>query len=607
MAEIVRGCDVNRDTAGTRSPERVGQRFPTDLDPLEMSDVPDSLEERARAWYAIHFEEIVDAILAAVRPHLRSDHSLAFVRSIIHGHLRGIVSGIFSPPIAPLFIRGIGLEMAEFCHGDPAALTDFRLALSDAVVRNLPLDMAPLVAPRFEALLTEIVWGYAVTGAEFEQERPVTPPAADPGIYRLDPAWYESMVDQWPHAIAVFDASIGNLLAGNRQLEEMFGYTLAEFDAVPDENILGPESPDGDHDVGVELTAGRIPYFRRVGAFRHKAGHMVWFEVTAWLVRDRDGVPVHIVYEYAPVGASGESEQHWQRADRRFRYLAQLSVDPTFIVGMDGTIKYASPATERGLGLDSEAIIGTPFQDLVVESYRPEIAAFRAQLEAAPRQTMRIETRLMRRDGQWRWFELSGANMLDVPDIEGFSLQARDVTDRKHIESLLAEQATRDPLTQLLNRRGILEQIDRAIARADANGQTLVILYADLDYFKDVNDRFGHQTGDVVLARIAQRIDESVEQVGIVGRMGGDEFLVLLEDATREDALLVARRIVRQVQKPVAVNHEAHRVSISIGVAISAPGHDTSDSLISAADTALYRAKASRDSVPVIARHSSEG
>ena len=607
MAEIGRGCDVNRDAARTQSPEHAGQRAPTDLDALPGERVSDSLEERARAWYAIHFEEIVDAILAAVRPHLRSDHSLAFIRSIIHGHLRGIVSGIFSPPIAPLFIRGIGLEMAEFCHGAPAALTDLRLVLSEAVVRNLPLDLATLVAPRFEALLTEIVWGYAVTGAEFEQDRHATPPLADPGMYRLDPAWYEAIVDQWPHAIAVFDASIGNLLAGNRRLEEMFGYTLAEFDAVPDEAVLGPESPDGDHDIAVELTAGRIPYFRRVGAFRHKAGHMVWFETTAWLVRDRDNVPVHIVYEYVPADASGQGEQHWQRADRRFRYLAQLSVDPTFIVGIDGAIKYASPATERGLGIDSEAIIGTPFQDLVVESHQSEIAAFRAQLVAAPRQTMRIETRLMRRDGQWRWFELSGANMLDVPDIEGFSLQARDVTDRKHIESLLAEQATRDSLTHLLNRRGILEQIERAIAHAEAEGQTLAILYADLDYFKDVNDRFGHQTGDVVLARIAQRIEESVEQDGIVGRMGGDEFLVLLEGTTREDALVVARRIVERVEEPVSVDDEAHRVSISIGIAISAPGRDTSDSLISAADTALYRAKASRDSVPVIARHGLEG
>jgi diguanylate cyclase (GGDEF)-like protein/PAS domain S-box-containing protein len=559
-----------------------------------------ALEARAKAWYAIQFEEIVESLVAAIRPHLRSTHTVAFVRSIVHGHLTGIVSAIFTPPIVPLFIRGVGLEIAEFCRGTPAALTDYRLALLRCVVSDMPIDLIDIVAPRFEPVLTEIIWGYAVTGAELERARDAIAPRPAASEYGLDASWYEALFDQAPAAIAIFDSSMGRLLAGNRQIEEMFGYTLGEFDAVPNEDVLGPESPDGDHDVAVELTAGLISHFRRIGAFRHKAGHMVWFDVTAWLVRDANDMPVYIAYAYTPHNTGEGVEQHWQRADRRFRYLAQLSSDPTFIVGVDGVIRYASPATERSLGIEPDLAVGTAFRDLVVEADWSRIIDFRAELEAWPRQTKRTEIRLARRDGQWRWFELTGANLLDVPDVEGFSMQARDITDRKRIESLLAEQAMMDPLTGLLNRRGILEQIELGILRSKVSKVRIAVLYVDLDNFKTVNDRFGHQSGDDVLMEIGRRLTNVLDGTSVGGRIGGDEFVVLIEEATRERVVAISAEIGTQLTKPMELGLHEHQVGASIGVAISAPGRETSESLIRAADAALYRAKASRDGVPVI-------
>jgi len=585
-----------------RQPNEVIASILADADEQQKSEHDASLEGRAKAWYAIHFEEIVDWLLFAIRPHLRSSHSVAFVRTIIHGHLRGIVSAIFSPPMAPLFIRGVGLETAEVCHGSADALTDFRLALTDSIISNLPADIKTDVASRFEPLLTEIIWGYAVTGAEVERDRDrsIRPRLQEETSYRLDPDWYEALFLQSPLAIGVFDSTIGKLLAGNRCLEEMFGYTLAEFDTVPNEDLLGPESPDGDHDVANDLMAGRIPYFQRIGAFRHHDGHMVWFQTTGWLTRDEDGKPVHMVYSYAPLASKQEDEQHWQRADRRFRDLAQLSSDPTFIVGIDGLIRYASPATERSLGLDPDLVLGIPLRELVIEADRSQVIEFRAKLEAWPRQTIRTEVRLLRRDGQPRWFELSGANLLDVPDIEGFSMQARDITDRKRIESLLVEQAVIDPLTRLLNRRGILEQIEHAFARAGDDGGRIALLYIDLDDFKNVNDYFGHQTGDDVLATIGRRLAKTLDGGNVAGRMGGDEFVVLLEGATRELAISIANELSGQLAAPIEIGLHLHQVCVSIGVAIFEPGSETVESLIHAADAALYRAKAVRDGVPVI-------
>lgn len=584
----------------SRQPNEVIASTLADADEQPKSEHDASLEGRAKAWYAIHFEEIVDSLLVAIRPHLRSAHSVAFVRTIIHGHLEGIVSAIFSPPMTPLFIRGVGLETAEFCHGSAAALTEFRLALARSIIGNLPAGIKADISSRFEPLLTEIIWGYTVTGAEIERDRSSHPPLREGTSYRLDPDWYEALFLQSPLAMGVFDSTIGKLLAGNRRLEEMFGYTLAEFDAVPNEDLLGPESPDGDHDVANDLMAGRIPYFQRIGAFRHHNGHMVWFQTTGWLTHDKDGNPAHMVYSYAPLASKQEDEQHWQRADRRFRYLAQLSSDPTFIVGIDGLIRYASPATERSLGLDPDLVLGIPLRELVIEADRSHVIEFRAKLEAWPRQTIRTEVRLLRRDGQPRWFELSGANLLDVPDIKGFSLQARDITDRKRIESMLVEQAVIDPLTRLLNRRGILEQIEHAFSRAGDGGQRIALLYIDLDNFKDVNDFYGHQTGDDVLATIGRRLAKTLCGGNVAARMGGDEFVVLLEDATRERAVSIANELSGQLAAPIEIGLHLHQVCVSIGVAIFEPGSETAESLIHAADAALYRAKAVRDGVPVI-------
>ncbi|MGI8482723.1 MAG: diguanylate cyclase [Thermomicrobiales bacterium] len=558
------------------------------------------LEGRAKAWYAIHFEEIVDSVLVAIRPHIESEHPVAFVRTIIHGHLSGIVSAIFSPPMTPLFIRGVGLEIAEFCLGSASALTDFRLALTENIIGYLPEDIRADIAARFEPILTEIIWGYAVTGAEVERDQSIHPPLQEDSSYRLEPEWYEELFQQSPLAIGVFDVTIGKMLAGNRRLEEMFGYSLAEFDAVPNEELLGPESPDGDHDVANDLMAGRIPHFQRVGAFRHRDGHMVWFQTMGWLTRDDDGKPVQMVYSYAPLPSKEDDEQHWQRADRRFRYLAQLSSDPTFIVGHDGSIRYASPGTERSLGIEPELLLGIPFCDLAIEPDRDHLIEFRAKLEAWPRQTLRTEIRLLRRDGQSRWFELTGANLLDVPDIEGFSMQARDITDRKLMESLLVEQAVIDPLTRLLNRRGILEHIEHALLRAEDVNEKIALLYIDLDGFKNVNDLFGHQVGDDVLATIGSRLAKGVNGRCVAGRMGGDEFVVLLEDATRERAVAIANELHEQLTAPIEVDGHLHRVNASIGVAIFETGSETAESLIRAADAALYRAKAIRDGVPVV-------
>jgi diguanylate cyclase (GGDEF)-like protein len=161
-----------------------------------------------------------------------------------------------------------------------------------------------------------------------------------------------------------------------------------------------------------------------------------------------------------------------------------------------------------------------------------------------------------------------------------------------------AEQAARiamiaaetDALTGLPNRRKIALQLDEAIAAACVTGRALSVAMIDLDHFKEINDRFGHLTGDEVLVHVARAAEEALRGADVVGRMGGEEFVILLPRAAGEQASAVAERVRVAVAALALPAHPELRVTASIGVATYLPG-ETAAALLGRADAALYAAK----------------
>jgi diguanylate cyclase (GGDEF)-like protein len=169
--------------------------------------------------------------------------------------------------------------------------------------------------------------------------------------------------------------------------------------------------------------------------------------------------------------------------------------------------------------------------------------------------------------------------------------------ERKRAEEALAEQAIRDPLTNLYNRRYFNRRIEEEIARANRNRQPLAILLCDLDHFKTINDTRGHQVGDEVLKEAAKCIQESTRGTDLVFRWGGDEIVVVLADATRDGVLIVAERIRRGVQ---TISQQTHlKLDLSIGMALYPEHGGSVDELIRIADQALYIAKKGGDKVKI--------
>jgi diguanylate cyclase (GGDEF)-like protein len=157
----------------------------------------------------------------------------------------------------------------------------------------------------------------------------------------------------------------------------------------------------------------------------------------------------------------------------------------------------------------------------------------------------------------------------------------------------LAHLATHDALTGLANRALLHDRLEHALARQDAEGgQSIALLFIDLDNFKVINDTLGHQAGDNLLVEVAARLTASVRHTDTVARFGGDEFVILLEgDATRSAALTVAERLLAVVRAPLTIAGREVVVGASAGIALGMPGATAADDLLREADTALYQAK----------------
>ncbi|GAB6986433.1 PAS domain S-box protein [Nocardioides pyridinolyticus] len=172
----------------------------------------------------------------------------------------------------------------------------------------------------------------------------------------------------------------------------------------------------------------------------------------------------------------------------------------------------------------------------------------------------------------------------------GSLVSVSDVTDARNAERVLRSRALHDPLTALPNRYLFQDRLETAVAReARTPGRGTAVLFLDVDRFKPVNDGYGHTAGDAVLREIAARLLDSIRATDTVGRLGGDEFAVICEDAGRDEALVVAERILAALEVPVVVGGVAHVVSASIGIAL-APPHGVDD-VVHRADEAMYRAK----------------
>lgn len=258
-------------------------------------------------------------------------------------------------------------------------------------------------------------------------------------------------------------------------------------------------------------------------------------------------------------------------------------------------VLYVSPAYER--------ICGRPASLLLADYNEWRNSVYPDDLEYAERSLAEVlakgavedrEYRIMTADGQLRWLSDKCYINQQTDSDQGVIVVgiAEDITEKKQLQGELQRLATTDVLTQSSNRRHFFDCARGAFEKARQDGTALAFLLLDIDDFKQINDTYGHPTGDHVLLRIADSGKTVLRRGDLFGRIGGEEFAAMFPDCTPEMAQHVAERLQREIQR-LSFSHEDQTfgVTVSQGLTGIVDSDETLDSLFARADAAMYRAK----------------
>ena len=331
--------------------------------------------------------------------------------------------------------------------------------------------------------------------------------------------------------------------------------------------------------------------------YRHKTGERIWIREAAHVVRDAQGALLYYEGTVEDITATHRAHLTLQENEERWKRALESTGDGVWDWYIQTGEEFYSARCKQiyGFGEDeipnrADALDGRTHPDDLAQMQRDREAHLSGQTP-----TYHNEHRILCKDNSWKWILTRG--MVISRDAQGRPLRMigthTDITDRKESDALIWRQANFDPLTGLPNRRMLRQQLEDDILRSEQLNQGIAIVFIDLDHFKEVNDTLGHNSGDLLLVKAAQRIKAHLGPLDRVARMGGDEFTVVVcdvQDIGELEGLL--QSLLYSLSDAFQLQNEQVFVSASLGVAMY-PGDATLvEDLFKHADQALYVAKA---------------
>ncbi|MBI3284221.1 MAG: diguanylate cyclase [Burkholderiales bacterium] len=286
-----------------------------------------------------------------------------------------------------------------------------------------------------------------------------------------------------------------------------------------------------------------------------------------------------------------EMEEQLRQSELNFRHLFENMQDVYYRTDARGIVQKVGPAVYKLLGYTPDEVEGRP-----AEAYYPNPADRDALKQAilANGKVSDFPGQMVAKDGHIIDISVSSQALFDdVGNFAGVEGICRDVTQRKMLERELKNLATTDTLTGIANRRAFLERAEHIFNSCQRYQTGMTLLMLDLDFFKQINDKYGHLGGDTVLTCFADTVKLELRVSDLFGRVGGEEFCVLLQQTTQHEAMLVAERIRVRIQDlPLqAPDGEHFSLTVSIGIASYHADDDRLGRILERSDKALYHAK----------------
>ncbi len=368
----------------------------------------------------------------------------------------------------------------------------------------------------------------------------------------------------------------------------ILGWTAAELVGHRSLEFIHPDDQEQAIRDWMQMLDNRdqLPAVRQ--RLRRAGGGWAWFEVTNHNLLADPAVRA-VVAEMIDVTHEMAAEEALRARERLLRRLTETLPIGVLQATSDGRVVYSNQRLHRILGTPLEMNLADQLVTVAADD-RPALdSAIRAALESGIDTDLEVQVR-PDPDARARRCMLRLRTLTDeLGAPNGAILTLEDVTESARLRAELEQQATHDPLTGLMNRASVIGRLERALSGDGARGTA--VIFVDLDRFKGVNDRLGHAAGDEVLRLVADRLATAVRGEDTLGRIGGDEFLIVCTGIVSVDvARRVAGRVAKALHHPATIAGTSLTLQASIGVAFSRR-ECTADELVARADAAMYESK----------------
>ncbi len=388
----------------------------------------------------------------------------------------------------------------------------------------------------------------------------------------------------------------GQFIRVNNEFCKMVGYTEAELQQLTFQQITHPLDLALDEGLLQQTLEGEINQYTMEKRYLHKNGEVVWARLSVALLPENSRQLAYFVSVVQDISAIKLAEAQLQESELRFRTLLD-SMPNISVQGYDehGTTLYWNKGSELMYGYSKQDALGKNLLELIIpESMHDEVTHAIAEMSQTAKPIPAGELALKRKDGSLISVFSSHAVVLlpdKKPQIYCIDI---DLTERKTQEARLAFLVEYDPLTHLPNRHFFTGQLEQALKVARREHLQLAVIILDLDNFKTINDSYGHQTGDALLQKVADKLKMCCRETDTLARLGGDEFAILIEHLPHpEDAARFALELLQTLQQPSVLEQDIEvSTAASIGICLYPQHTDNVESLLQGADTALYKAKA---------------
>ena len=406
--------------------------------------------------------------------------------------------------------------------------------------------------------------------------------------WKLAEQLYATLAEKSP--IGIFIVQNKRFCWSNQRFLDNTGYTADDITGADSLFMVHPDDREHVKVCALAMMRGEtvFPYEYRVVT---KKGDILWYMGTV--------ASIEYKYQKATLGCQMDislqkrAEDALKQSEERSQTIIDSITDAYYEVDLRGNLLLFNEAFLQLFGYRQEEMLGIPYKRYV-DKKNSDIA-FRAfsQVYKTGKPLNKMEWDIIHKSGEVRQVELSvslARNAAGKP--KGFRGIMSDITARRKAEEGIRRQAFHDSLTNLANRILFTDRLNMAIKRAKRSQKMVAIMVLDLDYFKDVNDRWGHAAGDLLLKEVADRLADKVRDTDTVARQGGDEFSVALSSLNNfDEARQVAEKIVSSFYQPFHLDAIDAYVTASLGIAMYPDHGDNIDSLINKADKAMYEAK----------------